>query len=115
MVPGPGQAQERCVRAGLAGDHDHPEQRGVETFGALEIGHRADVAGRAAGSPASPGNTARTTSIGVVSAREAWGEFENAAPVERLDLEAELSRWSGVGTAGRIVPDAGNRTEQTTR
>ena len=37
--------------------------------------------------------------------RDAWGEFENAAPVERLDLAAELQRWSGVRTAGRIVTD----------
>jgi catechol-2,3-dioxygenase len=34
--------------------------------------------------------------------QEAWGEYENAAPVDRLDLAAELSRWSGVGTAGRL-------------
>ena len=37
--------------------------------------------------------------------RDAWGEFENAAPVERLQLAAELRRWSGVRTAGRIVAD----------
>lgn len=35
--------------------------------------------------------------------RQAWGEFENAAPVEHLDLAAELSRWAGVPTAGRVV------------
>jgi catechol-2,3-dioxygenase len=34
--------------------------------------------------------------------REAWGEYENAAPIDRLDLAAEVSRWSGVGTAGRL-------------
>ena len=45
--------------------------------------------------------------------REAWGEYENAAPVERLKLDAELSRWSGVCTAGRIVPDSADRTEPT--
>jgi catechol-2,3-dioxygenase len=37
--------------------------------------------------------------------RDAWGEFENAAPIERLHLAAELERWSGVRTAGRIVAD----------
>jgi catechol-2,3-dioxygenase len=37
--------------------------------------------------------------------REAWGEHEHAAPVERLDLPAELDRWTGVRTAGRIVPE----------
>ena len=36
--------------------------------------------------------------------REDWGEYENAAPVDRLDLGAEVARWSGVGTAGRLVP-----------
>src|SRR5687768_11032800 len=36
--------------------------------------------------------------------RDAWGEFENAAPIERLDLDAEVARWSGVRTAGQIVP-----------
>jgi catechol-2,3-dioxygenase len=35
--------------------------------------------------------------------RDAWGEFENAAPVERLDLPAEVRRWGGRRTAGRIV------------
>ncbi|MCW2614080.1 MAG: Glyoxalase/bleomycin resistance protein/dioxygenase [Frankiales bacterium] len=35
--------------------------------------------------------------------REAWGEYEGTAPVDRLDLEAELDRWSGVRTAGQIV------------
>jgi catechol-2,3-dioxygenase len=36
--------------------------------------------------------------------RQAWGEFENAAPVDRLDLEAEIARWSGVGTSTELVP-----------
>lgn len=31
--------------------------------------------------------------------REAWGEHEHSAPVERLDLDAEVQRWSGVSTA----------------
>lgn len=31
--------------------------------------------------------------------REAWGEYESRAVVDRLDLDAELERWSGVGTA----------------
>jgi catechol-2,3-dioxygenase len=37
--------------------------------------------------------------------REAWGEFESAAPVEPLRLQEELDRWSGVRTAGRIVSE----------
>src|SRR4051794_8765676 len=36
--------------------------------------------------------------------REAWGEYESAAPIEHLDLSAEQRRWSGVGTAGRLLP-----------
>ncbi len=32
--------------------------------------------------------------------REEWGEYERAAPVDALDLGAELRRWSGVRTAG---------------
>jgi len=35
--------------------------------------------------------------------REDWGAYENAAPVDALDMDTELRRWSGVGTAGRIV------------
>jgi catechol-2,3-dioxygenase len=31
--------------------------------------------------------------------REAWGDYEHEAIVERLDLASELSRWSGVPTA----------------
>jgi catechol-2,3-dioxygenase len=36
--------------------------------------------------------------------RDAWGRFENAAPVERLDLAAELEQWTGVRTAAELVP-----------
>ncbi|MER5334478.1 hypothetical protein [Micromonospora sp. NPDC002717] len=28
----------------------------------------------------------------------------NAAPVQHLDLSAEVRRWSDVGTAGRLLP-----------
>ena len=38
--------------------------------------------------------------------REAWGEYEHAAVVEGLDLGAEVTAWSGVRTAGRVVQDA---------
>ena len=34
--------------------------------------------------------------------REEWGAFENAAPIEPLDLDAEVARWSGVGTAAEL-------------
>lgn len=34
--------------------------------------------------------------------REAWGEYETKAVVERLDLDTELARWSGVGTADEL-------------
>ncbi|MFF0284477.1 VOC family protein [Rhodococcus aetherivorans] len=47
--------------------------------------------------------------------REHWGVYENAAPVERLDLEADLARWSGVRTAGWIVTDADQWTDGTGR
>jgi catechol-2,3-dioxygenase len=42
--------------------------------------------------------------------RDAWGKYENAAPIDRLDLRAELAAWSGVRTAGQLVPDAGSGT-----
>ena len=35
--------------------------------------------------------------------REAWGAYENSAPIDHLDLAGEVRRWSGVRTAG---PDA---------
>ena len=41
--------------------------------------------------------------------REDWGDYENAAPIDHLDLAAELRRWSGVGTAGRILRRLGRR------
>ncbi len=37
--------------------------------------------------------------------REAWGEYESAAPIDHLDLADEVKQWSGVRTAGRLVPD----------
>jgi catechol-2,3-dioxygenase len=33
-----------------------------------------------------------------------WGEYENAAPTERLDLPGEVARWGGVRTAAELVP-----------
>ena len=33
-----------------------------------------------------------------------WGAFENAAPIERLDLRADLVRWAGVRTADELRP-----------
>jgi len=35
--------------------------------------------------------------------RHAWGQYSDSAPVEQLDLDAELSRWAGVRTAGSVV------------
>jgi catechol-2,3-dioxygenase len=34
------------------------------------------------------------------------GSYENRAPIDKLDLPAELDRWSGVRTAGVITTDA---------
>jgi catechol-2,3-dioxygenase len=31
--------------------------------------------------------------------RHAWGEYEHRAVIERLDMDRELSEWSGVSTA----------------
>jgi len=36
--------------------------------------------------------------------KEQWGEYENAAPVERLDLPGEVTLWAGVRTAAELVP-----------
>ena len=36
--------------------------------------------------------------------KASWGEFANAAPVERLDLPGEVRRWAGVRTAAELVP-----------
>jgi catechol-2,3-dioxygenase len=33
-----------------------------------------------------------------------WGDYENAAPIERLDLAGEVARWGGVRTAAELVP-----------
>ncbi|OJY53551.1 VOC family protein [Pseudonocardia sp. 73-21] len=41
-----------------------------------------------------------------------WGVYENAAPVDALDLPGELRRWTGVGTAGRLVPGSADTAEQ---
>ena len=36
--------------------------------------------------------------------RAEWGAYESAAPVDRLDLAAELEQWNGVRTAAELVP-----------
>ena len=40
--------------------------------------------------------------------RDQWDAYENAAPIKPLDLDAELDRWTGVSTAGRVVSDVGS-------
>jgi catechol-2,3-dioxygenase len=40
--------------------------------------------------------------------RKDWGIYDSAATVERLDLDAEIERWSGVRTAGEML-EAGGR------
>lgn len=39
--------------------------------------------------------------------RDSWGEYANAAPVDRLDLAAEIGRWGGIRTAAELVPSDG--------
>ena len=36
--------------------------------------------------------------------RDAWGGYVDAAPVERLDLRAEIERWGGVATGSELRP-----------
>ena len=36
--------------------------------------------------------------------RAAWGDYEHAAVIERLDITSELERWSGVATAAEMLP-----------
>lgn len=38
--------------------------------------------------------------------RDQWGPYENAAPIDQLDLDGEVQRWSGVRAAGTVTPDA---------
>ncbi len=40
--------------------------------------------------------------------RDQWDAYENAAPIEALDLGAEVERWRGVATAGRVVTEVGS-------
>ena len=43
--------------------------------------------------------------------RSEWGSYENAAPIDRLDLDAEVKRWSGVATGGQpMTGTAENRS-----
>ncbi len=37
--------------------------------------------------------------------RESWGVYEGSAPVESLDLAADIEIWSGTRTGGTIVVD----------
>ncbi|MCE0488324.1 VOC family protein [Ornithinimicrobium sediminis] len=34
--------------------------------------------------------------------RAEWGRYENEAPIDRLDLAAEVAKWSGVSTSGEL-------------
>jgi catechol-2,3-dioxygenase len=41
--------------------------------------------------------------------RSQWGDYARSAVVERLDLAAELDRWSGIHTADESFEHFGNR------
>jgi catechol-2,3-dioxygenase len=41
--------------------------------------------------------------------RDSWGEYADTAPVERLDLPAEIARWGGVATGSELTPLAATR------
>lgn len=36
--------------------------------------------------------------------RSEWGAYENAAPIERLDLSGDMAKWSGVRTGDELRP-----------
>ena len=36
--------------------------------------------------------------------RASWGAYADAAPIDRLDLAAEVEEWAGVRTAAELVP-----------
>lgn len=36
--------------------------------------------------------------------KDQWGDYENSAPIDRLDLPGEVRRWAGVRTASELVP-----------
>lgn len=43
--------------------------------------------------------------------RSEWGPYENTAPIDHLDLDGEIRRWSGVRTAGQVISiDEGMRS-----
>lgn len=39
--------------------------------------------------------------------RAEWGAFENSAPIERLDLGADVERWTGISTSDELRPRLG--------
>ena len=45
--------------------------------------------------------------------RAQWGDFENAAPIDRLDLPGEVRRWGGVRTAAELVRGGRVMTAET--
>jgi catechol-2,3-dioxygenase len=36
--------------------------------------------------------------------RSEWGQYENSAPIEQLDLRGDVERWTGVPTADELRP-----------
>jgi len=72
-------AREELVRAGaLVGESSHGATKSV--YGADPDGHEFEIMW--------------------MLPREQWGAYEHSAPVDPLDLRAELERWAGVRTAG---------------
>ncbi len=42
--------------------------------------------------------------------RPNWGDYEHSAPIDHLDLAAEVARWTGTQTAGHIAGEPAGGT-----
>ena len=99
----PATRRHRPLPPRLAGRHDRRARAGPPDAGRARAPSPASPATARPRASTAPTPTATSSrSCGCCPATE-WGEYENAAPIDRLDLHAELPRWTGVRTAGELV------------
>ena len=96
---------DRALPPGLAGRHDRRARAGPRRPWPTPARYTGESSHGATKSVYGADPDGNEFEIMWMLPREEWGAYENAAPIDRLDLAAEVRRWTGVRTAGTIVAE----------
>ena len=95
--------QHRALPPRVAGGHDRGARHARQTLANLDAytGESSHGATKSVYGADPDGNEFE---VMWMLPKASWGEYADAAPVERLDLAAEVRTWGGTRTAAELVP-----------